>query len=228
MATKKIAFPFEEIDWETIRKKDSLTLWHGVMLSMGLNPSKSNLENLKTQNNLLYVEYKKRLEISKSAFNVNERLVKVIRKDQSDLTINRSVVAKGFVEFVKIKFRKESLLFLEKMNPPCVELDSGEMIGITDEPAKISTSQKNEQVRTGALIKIIAKLLTTNSQEYKNKLSPKNDGITDSKLGKEVEQVISQYALSQGQKTTTGFTQEANRKHIAKSIRSLDQRFKSI
>jgi hypothetical protein len=211
-------------DWEFWRQRGLCRLWQAVLLSKNIEPSIANLDDLQENDNVSYLDYRRKREILLVQYGVHPLLPRTEHVRAGQNPANHYISLLKLLEFAKDIGWRNLTEFERGLSRSTVILPSGETVDVEPELEDLAKGERYTLVRMGALLKILERCLQPDQLSNKMKfLSGKNLNL--SALGREIESEIALAANAKKTATVSRFKDEANRKQLAAAEKALDNFF---
>lgn len=211
-------------DWEFWRQRGACRIWQAVLLSMNVEPTKTNRDQLSARAPDIYSEYRRRREIVIVQYGKHSLLPIMEHVRAGQMQSERYVALPKLLEFAKDICWRNLAAFDKGLSRSTVYLSGGETVEVQEDLEELAKGERYTLVRMGALLKILERFLQPTQANNRQQFLT-GSSLNISALGREIEQVIATAAHEKGNATISRFTDEANRKQLAAAVKALSNYF---
>lgn len=210
--------------WEFWRQKGACRLWVAVLLTLNIEPTVQNRNELAERLPDRYAEFTNRRAIMRTQYGLHPLLPTIKHPGAGTKRGEQFVLLEDVLNFAKDIGWRDMGPMEEGLTHQAVYSTSGNLVEVTNELSDLPKGEQYNLIRMGALLKILEKYLQPAEELNKGKLLI-GKTINLSALGKEMQAVIAEAARKKNTDTIRLFTEDTNRKQLGAAAKALAKFF---
>ena len=151
----------ERPDWEFWRQRGACRIWEAVLLSLNVEPTKANRDQLLSSGSQSGDEYERRREIVNVQYGVHPLLPTMEHARAGKVGSGRYISLLKLLEFAKEIGWRDTRDFENGLSRSTVHLPGGQIVEVEQEVDDLPKGERYMLVRMGALITIFERCLNS-------------------------------------------------------------------